>query len=53
MDYTLCEYKSPEYEILSFQLLKERLLHVGYPEEIAEFEYDASFAVRGLWFGNS
>jgi len=50
MDYTLAEYKSPELEILGFNLVIERLLSLGYPEELKEFQYDASFPVRGLWF---
>ncbi|KAG6795169.1 cytosolic purine 5'-nucleotidase isoform X1 [Apis mellifera caucasica] len=50
MDYTLAEYKSPEYEQLGFTLLKDRLVSLGYPEEIKAFEYDPSFPVRGLWF---
>lgn len=50
MDYTLAEYKSPQYETLGFNFLKERLIAVGYPEEIKEFEYDPSFPIRGLWF---
>ncbi|XP_041368347.1 cytosolic purine 5'-nucleotidase-like isoform X2 [Gigantopelta aegis] len=50
MDYTLAVYKSPRYESMSFNLLKERLVDVGYPASIREFEYDPSFPVRGLWF---
>ncbi|XP_013192936.1 cytosolic purine 5'-nucleotidase isoform X2 [Amyelois transitella] len=50
MDYTLAEYKSPQYETLGFNLTKERLVSKGYPREILEFEYDPSFPVRGLWF---
>ncbi|XP_026733601.1 cytosolic purine 5'-nucleotidase isoform X2 [Trichoplusia ni] len=50
MDYTLAEYKSPQYENLGFNLTKERLVSKGYPQEILEFEYDPSFPVRGLWF---
>lgn len=52
MDYTLADYKSPQYEQLGFNLIKQRLVDVGYPEEILEFEYDNSFPIRGLWFGN-
>merc|ERR1712156_821732 len=52
MDYTLAEYKSPEFEILGFNLVIQRLISLGYPEELKEFEYDASFPVRGLWFDN-
>ncbi|KAL1122448.1 hypothetical protein AAG570_002779 [Ranatra chinensis] len=50
MDYTLAEYKSPQYERLGFKLVKDRLVSLGYPQEILEFEYDPSFPVRGLWF---
>uniref|UniRef100_A0A6M2DSQ3 Cytosolic purine 5'-nucleotidase n=1 Tax=Xenopsylla cheopis TaxID=163159 RepID=A0A6M2DSQ3_XENCH len=50
MDYTLAEYKSPQYECLGFNLIKERMVSLGYPQEIMEFEYDPSFPVRGLWF---
>ncbi|KAF5400117.1 Cytosolic purine 5'-nucleotidase [Paragonimus heterotremus] len=62
MDYTLArnigialyclfaEYKSPAYEELAFDILKRRLVHVGYPEEISKFKYEPSFPVRGLWF---
>lgn len=44
------EYKSPQLETLGFDLLKARLLDMGYPKEIEQFEYDPSFPVRGLWF---
>uniref|UniRef100_A0A1Q3FUY5 Putative cytosolic purine 5'-nucleotidase n=1 Tax=Culex tarsalis TaxID=7177 RepID=A0A1Q3FUY5_CULTA len=50
MDYTIAEYKSPQYEQLGFNLVKERLVNLGYPVEILQFEYDPSFPVRGLWF---
>ncbi|CAK9824474.1 Cytosolic purine 5'-nucleotidase [Anthophora retusa] len=50
MDYTLAEYKSPQYEQLGFTLLKDRLVSLGYPQEIKAFDYDPSFPVRGLWF---
>ena len=50
MDYTLAEYKSPEYEKLGFQLIKERIVEIGYPPDIAALQYDSSYPVRGLWF---
>lgn len=50
MDYTLAVYKSPAYESMAFDLLKERLVSIGYPCALREFEYDPSFPVRGLWF---
>lgn len=42
----LSEYKAPEYEKLGFDLVKERMVSIGYPQEILEFEYDPAFAVR-------
>jgi hypothetical protein len=30
--------------------LKERLVALGYPEAILDFDYDHAFPVRGLWF---
>jgi hypothetical protein len=50
MDYTLAVYKSPQYETLGFDLPKHRLIAIGYPEAIREFQYDHTFPVRGLWF---
>ena len=32
MDYTLAEYKSPEYEDLGFELVKNRLIEIGLVE---------------------
>lgn len=39
-------YKSPEYETLGFDLIKNKLLEMGYPEPIGEFEYDPTFPIR-------
>ncbi|XP_076372629.1 5' nucleotidase B isoform X2 [Tachypleus tridentatus] len=50
MDYTLAEYVSPDYEALGFKLVVDRLISIGYPPEIQDFEYDPSFPIRGLWF---
>lgn len=50
MDYTLAVYKSPQYESMSFHLVVERLISIGYPAQIRDFEYDPTFPVRGLWF---
>lgn len=50
MDYTLAVYKSPDYECLGFDLIKKQLVKIGYPEELAEYEYDQTFPIRGLWF---
>lgn len=50
MDYTLALYKSPQYEVLAFNLVIEQLLKMGYPEHIKNFVYDPEFSVRGLWY---
>lgn len=50
MDYTLAEYKSPMLEASAFKFAVHRLISMGYPAAIADFEYDNSFPVRGLWF---
>ncbi|KAL5963119.1 Cytosolic purine 5'-nucleotidase, partial [Taenia solium] len=46
MDYTLAQYKSPYYEELAFQILRDRLVEIGYPQELASFNYEPSFPVR-------
>ncbi|KAL3102369.1 hypothetical protein niasHT_029794 [Heterodera trifolii] len=50
MDYTLAEYKSPIMEAETFKFCIDYLIRIGYPREIAEFEYDPMFSIRGLWF---
>jgi len=50
MDYTLAEYKKPDFESVSFRFAQQRLIELGYPSAIGDFEYDYSFPVRGLWF---
>jgi 5'-nucleotidase len=50
MDYTLAEYKSPAMEQMSFRLIVDRLVEIGYPEEFKKFTYSPIFPVRGLWF---
>lgn len=39
-------YKSPEYESLGFELTVERLVSIGYPQELLSFVYDPSFPTR-------
>lgn len=50
MDYTLALYKSPQYEILAFNLVIDQLVALGYPKDIKNFVYDPTFPVRGLWY---
>ncbi|OBS69492.1 hypothetical protein A6R68_01929, partial [Neotoma lepida] len=39
-------YKSPEYESLGFELTVERLVSIGYPQELLGFAYDSTFPTR-------
>ncbi|XP_047425405.1 5'-nucleotidase, cytosolic II, like 1 isoform X2 [Mugil cephalus] len=48
MDYTLAMYKSPDYEGLGFELIRDRMVSVGYPHELLRYTYDPSFPTRGL-----
>ncbi|VDO52989.1 unnamed protein product [Schistosoma margrebowiei] len=46
MDYTLAQYKSPQYEELAFNIIKNRLIKLGYPPKTSDFVYDPSFPLR-------
>uniref|UniRef100_A0A8C5GXC1 Cytosolic purine 5'-nucleotidase-like n=1 Tax=Gouania willdenowi TaxID=441366 RepID=A0A8C5GXC1_GOUWI len=48
MDYTLALYKSPDYESMGFELIRDRMVSIGYAHEILRYTYDPSFATRGL-----
>ncbi|XP_069020156.1 5'-nucleotidase, cytosolic II, like 1 isoform X1 [Embiotoca jacksoni] len=48
MDYTLAMYKSPDYESMGFELIRDRMVSVGYPHELLRYTYDPSFPTRGL-----
>jgi 5'-nucleotidase len=50
MDYTIAVYKSPEYETLSYELMINKLIKMGYPESIKSLKYDPTFPIRGLFF---
>lgn len=39
-------YKSPDYERLGFELIRERMVCVGYPHELLRYTYDPSFPTR-------
>ena len=43
---SVTEYRSPDYECLGFDLIKKQLVEIGYPEELAEYNYDDRFAIR-------
>lgn len=42
-------YKSPDYESLGFELIRDRMVSVGYPHEILRYTYDPSFPTRCVW----
>ncbi|XP_075901046.1 5'-nucleotidase, cytosolic II, like 1 isoform X1 [Nelusetta ayraudi] len=48
MDYTMAMYKSPDYESLGYELIRDRMVSVGYPRELLSYTYDPSFPTRGL-----
>merc|ERR1719354_1054488 len=51
MDYTLCEYISPEYDQLGFDLTKTSLVkRMGYNTRVLDLQYNPRFPVRGMWF---
>jgi len=51
MDYTLCEYISPDFDILAFSLAKQFMVDsLNYPQQILDLEYNPRFPTRGLWY---
>uniref|UniRef100_UPI0037E7EB36 5'-nucleotidase, cytosolic II, like 1 n=1 Tax=Semicossyphus pulcher TaxID=241346 RepID=UPI0037E7EB36 len=48
MDYTMAVYKSPDYESLGFEMIRDKMVSIGYPHEILRYTYDPSFPTRGL-----
>uniref|UniRef100_A0A3Q2R2B6 5'-nucleotidase, cytosolic II, like 1 n=1 Tax=Fundulus heteroclitus TaxID=8078 RepID=A0A3Q2R2B6_FUNHE len=50
MDYTLAMYKSPDYESMGFELIRDRMVSIGYPHELLRYSYDPSFPTRGIVF---
>ncbi|XP_074546483.1 5'-nucleotidase, cytosolic II, like 1 [Halichoeres trimaculatus] len=48
MDYTMAMYKSPDYESLGFEMIRDKMVSNGYPHEILRYTYDPSFPTRGL-----
>ncbi|TSM12504.1 Cytosolic purine 5'-nucleotidase [Bagarius yarrelli] len=53
MDYTLAVYKSPEYEGLGFEILRDRLVSIGYPHELLRYTYDPTFPTRGMMYDST
>lgn len=42
-------YKSPDYESLGFELIRDRMVSVGYPRELLRYTYDPTFPTRWVW----
>ena len=38
MDYTIAEYKSPDFEALAYRLAIKKLVDMGYPKELDKTE---------------
>lgn len=47
MDYTLAQY-NVEFDLLAFEGAKEKLVNLGYPREVLDFEFDPETHMRGL-----
>ena len=46
VDLTCLAYKSPQYETLAFNILRDRIIESGYPQELSQYQYEPSFPVR-------
>lgn len=50
MDYIFVVYKFLEYEFFGFEFIVERLVFIGYFQELFSFVYDFIFFIRGFVF---
>jgi 5'-nucleotidase len=48
MDYTLALYKPETFEKLAYEETVKKLIEIGYPKEIANWEFDHTYMIRGL-----
>ena len=48
MDYTLAEYCSETFDLLAYDGAVDKLVGMGYPEAVCDFEYDPNAYQRGL-----
>jgi HAD superfamily 5'-nucleotidase-like hydrolase len=48
MDYTLCVYKPETFEVLAYEESLKKLVKMGYPEVILDWQFDWNWMVRGL-----
>eukprot|EP01124_Arcella_intermedia_P033796 TRINITY_DN8214_c0_g1_i1.p1 TRINITY_DN8214_c0_g1~~TRINITY_DN8214_c0_g1_i1.p1 ORF type:complete len:475 (-),score=88.66 TRINITY_DN8214_c0_g1_i1:95-1519(-) len=49
LDYTLANYKNPEYDAMTYDLLVDALVEgKAYPKAIKDLHFDPNFLIRGL-----
>jgi hypothetical protein len=49
VDYTLAQYKPETFEDLAYRQACGKLVaELGYPPEVASFQYDCGYMLRGL-----
>ena len=48
MDYTLAQYNVSEFDNLAFEGARQKLVDMGYPEEVLGFTYNPERWIRGL-----
>lgn len=48
MDYTLALYKPETFEKLAYDETLKKLIEIGYPKEIENWEFDHTYMIRGL-----
>lgn len=48
MDYTLAQYKLEVFEKLAYEETLKKLVGMGYPKKILDFEFDNTHMIRGL-----
>lgn len=48
LDYTLVRYIPETFEKLAFHETTKKLVELGYPKEILDWEFDHNFVMRGL-----
>lgn len=48
MDYTLAKYKLDAFEKLAYDETLKKLVSVGYPKQILDFQFDDKYMIRGL-----
>eukprot|EP00871_Galdieria_phlegrea_P005658 jgi/Galph1/6093/GphlegSOOS_G4661.1 len=48
MDYTLAQYSPESFEVLAYEGALKKLVNIGYPKQLLDWNYDPSYYIRGL-----